>query len=96
MMPLAAVGVLVIAKSRAAVVYAVGDDFVYCVVQSCKFRAGQCVGDGQRVNLGGEQSFVGVDVADAADGFLLQDKLFYLQFSFGANILQIRNGKSVA
>ena len=91
--PLAAGGVDVVAEGGAAIAQGVVEDASDGAVESLHFRFGQRVGEPLRMDAGGEEGLVGVDVADAGDSALVEEDGLDGRASVRERLLQLRGGE---
>jgi len=70
------IGIHIVRHGRTAKLDGFGEDFDERGAESCKFRAGQLAGMASRANPSMEEGLVSVDIADAMEQRLVQQRGF--------------------
>lgn len=85
-----------VAQGAAAFFDGAAQGFADVVYQCRRFFAADLHGGAVWGDAGGEQAFVGVDVAYADDGFVVHQYAFYRAAAFFQGVVEVVGGKAVA
>lgn len=75
-LPRDSIGIAVIAQGAAAMAQGAAKHRFDRTIETGDLRGGQLVGNGQRMDAGGEERFVGVDVSQAGNDRLIEQRVF--------------------